>query len=751
MQYIKQKYMLALFAIFPLIANSASLEKYFKEARSERCPVETWNIIYNDCAASACGTENYGERQASRQENGHPSCGGFFTDGDCFPLIQPGEYLAQCTHDCTNKSKFDDLQYYTVTHTASLFRIRNKSCQAEACGEASRTPSTYSACRTVVNGLEDKEINNGSTSGSLLERELSLLAILMSEHAQLISKDAEVRVVNFVSAISIATESDLLTLRKLRSRIEKDSGLTLASAEEVINSGSPDEKQELVSTSVEGIRNLSSLRYIEPPSAPGQPRTLSIIEWKPSPYVAGSGVNTVTGEAKGVCAKDPETPDPKPKAKSVFFYLKRIDDFSSLLSTLGVNASMSVNAGLGNANGSVDYYKQISSSENAVYLVVESSVEWEDSVYSYTRLRTDWEEIAKSGISGMKRFYDGCGDVYVNGVQKINQFRAVYQLLARDSDEKERIKASFSGNYAGKFNATADFENAIQRIYRFTRVEVLVVSPGFTGDTVPTDPEGIIKYATSLPGRATVDNALPIRALTLGYPTFPNFPKSNPFIDGNQKAYLDQAEVDFRRLSGILNEIAFIKQNKSEYDFGSKKPSDLKSTELSLISLRLSLAKSAAACYQNENKCEEYNPIDFDDYWRPAPRAITYSVGGCIKKSQRFGNYEGGCLDQNWALTWSAPSDTVWNYEQAKTYCKNYSQNEVGGWILPTAMELLTLKGPDGGFSGLRNGDQLNDLYWVDSGGNSPGTRVNPFLGTHKENFGDSIPLRVICRQIGAH
>jgi len=471
--------------------------------------------------------------------------------------------------------------------------------------------------------------------------------------------------------------------------------------------------------------------------------------WDYSGYTLGYGVNSVTGEPRGICLiQKPVTPGKEaPPKKAVQFSMQKIEDYQSLLKSLFASASFAVTAGFGKANGSAQFSQTYQSSEHSIYLLVKVDVTLAERNYEFTGLTDEWKKLQNSGENGRKRFYVGCGDRYVRGMKTGASFVALYQIMARTADEKQSINASLSGgSVGGTFSGSAAFESALQRVHRFSNIEVVILSLGYPGGAVPDTPADIMKYAREFPDKINADNAYNIAATTGNYSEFPSFDTGTPFLDAQQSAYLSQADYDFQWLQSRRSILNLAKSQPELFAMNGRGSKDLIASELTLIGASDKLSVSAAECFADRTKCSNYTPVS-KDIWIPTMRANEVVIGGCAADSIRFKNHNGGCLDTATGFTWSAPSRGYWTFAEAKAYCEHLTENQTRGWTLPNMIELSGLQAPGGGADGFKEGAALMDWYWTHGGETPPkAQRINIESGVRKEDS-ESLKFRVICRQ----
>ncbi len=755
-----------------------SLSDFHTETISNKCPVATWNITHKTCRNPACGQEQYdSQTRQRREEHDGTSCPGFHTNAECTPLIQPGEVMGSCSHTCNVKSQ-DFRVYWEAIHTGTFSKMRDKECSNPACGEESRTAATFSKCRHLDHEIDDARIVEAMNTGKRIDRSAALLAKAINETPTLPNT---VRTIIFelvagVTNDSPANEAKIDALRALILKhgaaiSEQDArtawehsqppvSILKTNPETDIDQNSTFSISELkVSAPISIVKPMAILAHVTVADAnktAGHSITTTAASWDYSGYTVGYGVNSVTGNSKGSCIKaSPNQPDSQGGTSKVVRYsLDKIDDYQSLLRSLFASASFSVTAGFGGANASAQFSQTFQASEQSIYLLAKVDVSLEELSYSFDDLKLDWKKIQNSGLTGRKRFYDGCGDRYVRGMKKGANFVALYQLMARDENEKQSLQASFSGGTAtGSFSGSAQFISALDRVHHFTNVHVKILSLGYPGGAIPDSANGIIKYASEFPDKVSTSNAYPVTATTGEYSDFPSFETGTPMLDSRQREFLNQADIDFEWLQSRRAIINYVKSEPKLFAWGTKSKKDLLTSERNLIRLMDTLSERAATCFGNQNKCTGYQPIDRSMIWLPAilPKPIT--KGGCSENllgdlKKRFGNYNGGCLDTSTGWTWSSPSTSYWTFEEADTYCKSLLENQTRGWVLPSMFETDTLKSPDGGAEGFKYGAYLNDWFWTHNA-ESPrkGVRVNINSGTRKDGEPTLLKFRVICRQ----
>lgn len=800
---------IACFIIAPAAhAASGPLDDFHKDQVSKSCPVQEWNTIFNICENPVCGQVAYDHRQGERRTDANGSCPGFWTNAECAPMIGPGEVMGGCSTSCTTKSKLSRPLYWEATHTGTFYKLKPGTCATDACGIKSREPKSYTSCRSVDHDIDNSRTSAGMNTGKDVDRALALLAMALKEttglpptsRAYIIQKlqtngrldDDAWRVdavrVALLRRGSAITEAEVdkawdepapLKVESASSDAKVKEDKPLASNEQALSIP----KISISTFSIREDRNveleklLASGRYVTrqvsaldvpggaaagaalagSPSGGGSGASDSeaigmgstASAWDYSGYSLGYGVNSVTGEPRGIClVQKPFTPgkEPPPK-KAVQFSMQKIEDYQSLLKSLFASASFAVTAGFGKANSSAQFSQTYQSSEHSIYLLVKVDVTLAERNYEFTGLTEEWKKVQNSGETGRKRFYVGCGDRYVKGMKTGASFVALYQIMARTEDEKQSINASLSGgSVGGAFSGSAAFETALQRLHRFSNIEVVILSLGYPGGAVPDTPSEIMKYAREFPDKITSDNAYNIAATTGNYSEFPSFDTGTPFLDGQQTSYLSQADYDFQWLQSRRSILNLAKSQPELFELNGHGSKDLIASELAIIGASDKLSVSAAECFADRNKCMNYVPVS-KDIWIPTMRPNDIVIGGCAADSIRFKNHNGGCLDTATGFTWSAPSRGYWTFAEAKAYCEHLTENRTRGWTLPNMIELSGLQAPGGGVEGFNEGAALMDWYWTHGGETPPkAQRINIENGVRKEES-ESLKFRVICRQ----
>lgn len=774
------------------VALATPLSSFHQSAATSSCPVAEYNFVYNSCRAPACGDEQYDNASRSRETSSSGTCGGFNTDAECAPLRQGGETMASCSSSCTTKSKLSKPLYCECTHTGNFFKVRNRECQTEACGVQSQTPKTYSSCRSMNHEIDQAQILLAMDSGRGVDRASALLAIAVKETTGL-PEAVRKAISDKVDTVSDDTRDNETKLDRLRvlllargdntsiQDIEAEwvKPIAIPSVTAAIKVQAPPfTKQSVVAGPVSQQQKAEALvageqrarvvlpsymrrildRTVLARIASASPKeslgnlSSTANSWDYSGYTIGYGLNSASGEAKGSCLLPTTTTGNESgnnKSKIVRYSLDRIEDYQSLLKSLFAQASFSVTAGFGKANASAQFSQTFQASENSMYLLAKVEVSLEEQSYDFPDLKPAWTKIQNSGEPGRKRFFDGCGDRYVRGMRKGANFVALYQLLARDESEKQNLKASFSGGSAtGAFSGSAEFTSALERVHRFTSIQVKLLSLGYPGGTIPDTPEAIVRYAQEFPDKVTMENAYPVTATTGAYTDFPSYSTGSNLLDARQRAFLAQADLDFEWLLGRRSVLNYAKSNESLFDWDGRSKTDIVKAERNLVGKIDSVAEAAELCFQNSVKCKGYDPVDRASLWIPKIRPRSIVVGGCSGKLSRFGNYNGGCLDTSSGVTWSAPSSTYWTFSEAVEYCRQLTENDTRGWRLASIFEVAQLKSPGGAAEGFATGSQLNDWFWASDGASpAKGQRVNIDRGTRKEGDSQLLKLRAICRQ----
>lgn len=776
----------------PIRAEALELKSLFQERPTSECDVAAWNYVYRSCRATSCGTEQYGHRSANRGATGGGLSCPFFTNAECAAIMQPGELLRSCEIDCNTKAKGFPIPefYWEAVFKGTYYRVQNKVCSDPVCGVASRSPSTYTSCRSVTHPLDESATAAAMATGRGVDRAAATLARVISETVG-ISRDVTKYIENLVIQVTTdAAEAEALidAVRKVVS--EKGQAVTIddvkqaegtatqiifpvvyiapissGNAAAIVSSSTSSAEATDKTSSTPSVRILPYVNYRQThrPMQNGKKPMLSVWnsskhetvaqavgDFEPSGYAIGYGIDSLTGESKGACLVPKPSAMPTPSAaKSVNFTLTKAADYQSLVESLFGSASASVSAGLGNASASASFSKVFTSTQHSVFLIASVAVRFEEQVSGFADITPEWKAVLTSGDAGRKRFYKGCGDLYVRGEVQGSKFVALYKILAKSQSEKEKVLLSFSGSTAtGSFKGSAEFARALDRIHNFTEVEVQILSLGYPGGTIPETADEIVEYAKAFPDKITINNAQVISSTTASYSDFPSYTLGNPFIDAKQKAFIGQADDDFRWLLASQTVLNMAEDRPAFFEFGGKTQADLLHSKKSLQQLMDALSSRAADCYDSSSKCNSYPTLDKSAIWIPAPLPKMIASGGCSGKSERFGVFNGGCLDTSTAITWSSVSKQFWSYGDAERYCETLVENQTKGWLLPSVFDLATISGKEGGTLGFTDGAALDDFFWAHDGATPKSQRrVNVLRGDSRANEPVASRYRVLCRQ----
>ena len=288
----------------------------------------------------------------------------------------------------------------------------------------------------------------------------------------------------------------------------------------------------------------------------------------------GVGVNLLTGEAlvKGVTGT---VVPPDATGQRVESRIIRIEDISSLYTSLGVGVSASGSYMGFSASAKVDFADSCGFNEHSIYLLV--SV-----VVTNTLTRMDSPALIPEASLLLEnnkpdRFRERFGDVYVAGIHTGGEYFAVFQITGTDETEKESLSTLVSGAFS-TIGASADLSVSIQKAKQESHshldMRVITFQNGGSDTSQDQDPGQIMakahNFAPSLQGNnahfAVAYSILPESYRTLDLPG-----DSANLIDiENQKEMLAKNFSIRSQLMLLINNIDYIllshTENRNEFE-----------------------------------------------------------------------------------------------------------------------------------------------------------------------------------------
>lgn len=321
----------------------------------------------------------------------------------------------------------------------------------------------------------------------------------------------------------------------------------------------------------------------------------------------GVGFNTATYDIHPAPALDNVSaikPVVNAAGQEVYFRVELASSTLSLTEQLSVTARASLKYGI-TASGSAktSYLSSFKQNSFSIYVLVQVIVTNEQTLLdlSQTKLETS---AAKLFASKPQDFTQQYGDSFIYGLITGGEFLGVLEIESSTASEFREIKASLSGKASyGLFsgNASASFEQSLQRITSSYQMKATILRTGGTGSLANITPDNLVKEALDFPSKVTGASGFPYVALVIPYNHIPH-PVASPLNVSNQTTVLEQLGSWRQRLLKFQNDLAFALNHTDQFP----------NIDITLVNDRYNkisseianIVSSATDCYADQSKCK---------------------------------------------------------------------------------------------------------------------------------------------------
>jgi hypothetical protein len=311
--------------------------------------------------------------------------------------------------------------------------------------------------------------------------------------------------------------------------------------------------------------NAAKLKLVLPPFImDAAPASLPVPYFDGLDY--GIGVDTPSATALNVAVTGDPSEIPHAGGAIVDYYMNELTSEEDLQTALGVSAEANGGIGLFKASARLDYAKSCNMNSSSVFLIVRVQV-----TNAFTMIKQPGISqaaatlLANGDVAAFQRQY---GDMFVRGLQTGGSFFGVIQIQTSSETDKQSISAKVSAAY-GAFGASGSFSDDFKQAVSNRSVLVTChVEGGVIPQPLPTTIDGLIGAVNPWPGTVadpTLNKAVPYTALLDGYGVLP-LPNPPNFIDlQHQQDVLNQCSLLRNQDELTFNDIAYIKQNPSQF------------------------------------------------------------------------------------------------------------------------------------------------------------------------------------------
>lgn len=178
--------------------------------------------------------------------------------------------------------------------------------------------------------------------------------------------------------------------------------------------------------------------------------------------------------------------------QNILYTLKQLESYTSMRQELGISASASFSAGVGEGSVRVNYYRQQHWTHFSFYLLVKVVVTNETQTLSHFKLTPEAIELSHNP----QQFYQTFGDEFIVSQVTGGELLAIYEFLTESEKEREDLAISISAS-GMSFDAAADFKQAFERIATKKEVKVFMDQRGARGQL--PKPSEFVEYALKFP------------------------------------------------------------------------------------------------------------------------------------------------------------------------------------------------------------------------------------------------------------
>ena len=377
----------------------------------------------------------------------------------------------------------------------------------------------------------------------------------------------------------------------------------------------------------------------------------------------GIGINLLNGNAliQGVTGT---VTTPEAAGQTVKARIVRIDDMSTLHTSLGVDVSASGSYAGFSASDKMDFADSCGFNEHSIYLLISITV-----TNALTRMNSP-ALIPEAALllqnQKPDRFRERFGDVFVAGVHTGGEYFAIFQITGTEESEKESLSNTVTASYT-TLGAGVDLSVAVNKAKESSHthldMKVFTFQSGGADTTQDQDPGQILTKAHNFAPSVTGVNAhfsVPYAVLPESYSTL-NLPgDSANLIDiENQKEMLAKNFKVRNDLMLLINNIDYIllsnAQNHEEFE-----PFDTEALTADRNRLAAEfdrITQEASACMRDANRC---HLATFEGPSKPLPKKLPSAPTSLVTP-----NFVGMTVNQ--AMTLSSTSRINIDFQHAQS------------------------------------------------------------------------------------
>lgn len=298
---------------------------------------------------------------------------------------------------------------------------------------------------------------------------------------------------------------------------------------------------------------------------------------------------------------------PNANGQEVLFRVELVSSTESIMEKLNVSARASLKYGItGSGSARINFSSLFKQNSYSIYVVVQVIVTNKQTLLDMSKV-TLKQEAAKMYKNDPESFLKQYGDSFIYGLITGGEFIGVLEITSKTASELNEIRAAISGKasvglWSG--NASASFEQAMQKITSDYQMKATVYRQGGIGALNPVEPDQLIKDALQFPSTVAGEHGFPRSVLVIPYNhiEIPNIEEDKvASISSLQESSLEQLGTLYQKFVKYQNDLMHA------LDYTEQFPDieiDKVNERFNEIRKQINFIREAAReCFTNSNKC----------------------------------------------------------------------------------------------------------------------------------------------------
>ncbi|APF25236.1 MULTISPECIES: hypothetical protein [Clostridium] len=298
---------------------------------------------------------------------------------------------------------------------------------------------------------------------------------------------------------------------------------------------------------------------------------------------------------------------PNANGQEVLFRVELVSSTESIMEKLNVSARASLKYGItGSGSARTNFSSLFKQNSYSIYVVVQVIVTNKQTLLDMSKV-TLKQEAAKMYKNDPESFLKQYGDSFIYGLITGGEFIGVLEITSKTASELNEIRAAISGKasvglWSG--NASASFEQAMQKITSDYQMKATVYRQGGIGALNPVEPDQLIKDALQFPSTVAGEHGFPRSVLVIPYNhiEIPNIEEDKvASISSLQESSLEQLGALYKKFLKYQNDLMHALDHTEQFpDIEIDKVNERFNEIREQIN---SIQKVARECFTNSNKC----------------------------------------------------------------------------------------------------------------------------------------------------